>query len=78
MKFHPFSLTTGESRPVLLQYKYPCVSYTVVGPDSGTLTLLVTVRFLWFTHTIRVTESAIGPVTCTTHNSVGRLNFRSK
>jgi hypothetical protein len=67
IKFHPFSLTTDETRPVLLKYKYPCVSYTVVGPDSGTLTLPVTYRFLWFTHTISVTESAFGTTTCSKH-----------
>jgi hypothetical protein len=63
-KFHPFGLTTGNNRSVLLRYRYPCVSSTVIGTLPTTLTLPVTYRFLWFTHTILLTDSADDTATC--------------
>jgi len=58
MTFHPFSLTTDNSRGVLLRYEYACAPSSGLGTALGTLTLPVTYRFLWFTHTILLTESA--------------------
>jgi hypothetical protein len=58
MTFHPFSLTTNSTRGVLLRYEYACAPSSGLGSALGTLTLPVTYRFLWFTHTILLTESA--------------------
>jgi hypothetical protein len=63
-QFHPFSLSTDNTRPVLLQYRYPCVSANSAGTLPATLTLPVTYRFLWFTHTLLLTESASDSATC--------------
>jgi hypothetical protein len=62
--FHSFSLTTDVNRPVLLRYTFPCVSTSDTPVSSGTMTLPVTYRFLWFTHTILLTESALDTATC--------------
>ena len=58
MTFHAFSLTTDNSRGVLLRYEYACAPSSGLGTALGTVTLPVTYRFLWFTHTILFTESA--------------------
>jgi hypothetical protein len=67
MKFHPFGLTTDNTRPVLLQYQYPCASSAASGALPATLTLPVTYRFLWFTHTILLTDSADDTSTCSSN-----------
>jgi hypothetical protein len=56
--FHSFSLTTDSSRGVLLRYEFSCISPGALGTALGTVTLPVTYRFLWFTHTIMFSESA--------------------
>jgi hypothetical protein len=62
--FHPFSLTTDVNQPVLLGYTFPCASTSDVPMTSGTMNLPVTYRFLWFTHAIYLTESALDTATC--------------
>jgi hypothetical protein len=63
-RFHPFSLTTDNPRGVLMRYDYSCTSSNDSGMAQGTITLPVTIRFLWFTHTIQFTESADDSATC--------------
>jgi len=62
--FHPFSLITDLSRPVLWRYHYSCNSSTEVGAAEATLTVPVTYRFLFFTHTIVLTLPADERPTC--------------
>jgi hypothetical protein len=62
MKFHPFSLTTDTNRPLVLQYNYHCAAGT--GSIAGTVSFPVTYRFLWFTHTIVLNESANDTFAC--------------
>jgi hypothetical protein len=62
--FHPFSLTTDVNHPVLLRYTFPCVSSTDAPTATGTITSPVTYRFLWFTHRILLTESALDTASC--------------
>jgi hypothetical protein len=62
--FHPFSLTTDNSRPVLWYFKYRCVASTAKGAPPDTLTLPVTYRFLSFTHTIELSEPADQSLAC--------------
>jgi hypothetical protein len=64
MAFHPFSLTTDDSRPVVWHFKYRCVASTAIGVPPDTLTLPVTYRFLWFTHTIELSEPADQSLAC--------------
>jgi len=64
MTFRAFSLTFNSPRGVLLRYEYACEPSSELGTVLGTLTLPVTYRFLWFTHTILLTESADDSATC--------------
>jgi hypothetical protein len=64
MNFQPFSLTTDTNRPVLLKYTFACVSSTDAPTLSGSMTLPVTYRFLWFTHRILLTESVPASASC--------------
>ena len=64
VSFHPFSLITDLSRPVLWAFHYACNSSTESGNVEGTLTVPVTYRFLFFTHTIMLSLPADEPPTC--------------
>jgi hypothetical protein len=64
VKFHPFGLATDDVRPIFWLYQYPCGSSTSSGVREGVLTVPVTYRFLWFTHTILFSEAADVSATC--------------
>jgi len=67
LAFHPFSLTTNSVRGILMRYDYACAPGEESATAGGSLTLPVTYRFLWFTHTILLSASADNSAACASH-----------
>jgi hypothetical protein len=62
--FRPFSLTTNSPRGVLVRFDYACAPGDETESAGGYVTLPVTYRFLWFTHTILLSQSADNSAAC--------------
>jgi hypothetical protein len=61
--FHPLVVPGGGKRALLWTFAYNCRGLSN-GYTGGEMAIPVTYRFLWFTHTVQLTATAIESISC--------------